>query len=245
METVSMTYEELDRVRIIERVIEKRLIQVEAARILGLTTRQVRRLRRAHERDGARALASKQRGRPSNRRLPAALRREALTSVRSRYQGLGPTLAHQKLTERHGLQLSVETLRHWMTEDGLWIPRARREPRIQQPRHRRPCCGELVQIDGCDHAWFEDRAGRCTLLVFVDDATSALMELFFCESESAFPYFAAMRSYLGRSSSRTTTAGSHEPREASTTPTAPCSRPTTWPASSAGRRPVSSRRASP
>ena len=193
-----MSYEELDRVRVIERVSEKRLSQVEAARILGLTTRQVRRLRRAHERDGARALASKQRGRPSHRRLPAALRREALATVRSRYEGFGPTLAHEKLTERHGLQLSVETLRHWMTEDGLWIPRARRQPQIQQPRHRRPCRGELIQIDGCDHEWFEERAARCTLLVFVDDATSALMELRFCESESAFSYFAAMRSYLGR-----------------------------------------------
>ena len=179
-----MSYEELDRVRVIERVIEKRLTQAEAARILGLTSRQVRRLRRAYERDGARALASKHRGRPSNRRLPAALRREALATVRSRYAGFGPTLAHEKLTELHGLELSVETLRHWMIEDGLWIPRARREPRIQQPRRRRPCRGELIQIDGCDHEWFEERAARCTLLVFVDDATGALMELRFCESES-------------------------------------------------------------
>ena len=191
-----MSYEELDRVSVIERVIEKRLTQIEAARILGLTSRQVRRLRRAYERAGARALTSKHRGRPSNRRLPAELRREALTAVRSRYEGFGPTLAHEKLAELHGLALSVETLRHWMIEDGLWIPRARREPRIQQPRRRRPCRGELIQIDGCDHEWFEDRADRCTLLVFVDDATGALMELLFCESESAFSYFAAMRSYL-------------------------------------------------
>jgi transposase len=193
---VSMSYEELDRVRVIERVIEKRLRQVEAARILGLTSRQVRRLRRAYERDGARALASKHRGRPSNRRLSAELRREALATVRSRYEGFGPTLAHEKLTELHDLELSVETLRHWMIEDGLWIPRARREPRIQQPRWRRPCRGELIQIDGSDHEWFEERAPRCTLLVFVDDATGALMELRFCESESAFSYFAAMRAYL-------------------------------------------------
>jgi transposase-like protein len=196
METVSMSYEELDRVSVIERVLEKRLTQREAARILGLTSRQVRRLRRAYGRDGAVGLASKHRGKPSNRRLPSELRREALATVRCRYEGFGPTLAHEKLTERHGLALSVETLRHWMIEDGLWIPRARREPRIQQPRQRRPCRGELIQVDGCDHAWFEERAPRCTLLVFVDDATSALMELLFCESESAFSYFAAMRSYL-------------------------------------------------
>jgi transposase-like protein len=196
METVSMSYEELDRASVVERVIERRLTQREAARMLGLTSRQVRRLRRAYERDGPGGLASKHRGRPSKRRLPCELRREALATVRSRYEGFGPTLAHEKLTELHGLRLSVETLRHWMIGDGLWIPRARREPRIQQPRRRRPCRGELIQIDGSDHEWFEERAVRCTLLVFVDDATGALMELRFCESESAFSYFTAMRSYL-------------------------------------------------
>ena len=191
-----MSYEELDRASVIERGVARRLTQREAARMLGLTSRQVRRLRRAYERDGAGGLASKPRGRPSHRRLPCALRREALATARSRDEGFGPTLAHEKLTELHGLDLSVETLRHWMIEDGLWIPRARRAPRIQQPRRRRPCRGELIQIDGCDHEWFEERAVRCTLLVFVDDATSALMELRFCESESAFSYFTAMRSYL-------------------------------------------------
>ncbi len=191
-----MSYEELDRVSVVERVIAKRLTQREAARMLGLTSRQVRRLCQAYGRDGPVGLASKHRDRPSNRRLSSALRREALATVRSRYEGFGPTLAHEKLTELHGLELSVETLRHWMIEDGLWVPRARREPRIQQPRRRRPCRGELIQIDGSDHEWFEDRAPRCTLLVFVDDATSALMELLFCESESAFSYFTALRSYL-------------------------------------------------
>ena len=122
-----MSYQELDRVSVIERVIEKRLTQREAARMLGLTSRQVRRLRRAYGRDGPGGLASKHRGRPSNRRLPAGLRREALATVRSRYEDFGPTLAHEKLTEWYGLPLSVETLRHWMTEDGLWIPRADRK----------------------------------------------------------------------------------------------------------------------
>ncbi len=191
-----MSDEELDRVSVMERVIERRLTQREAARMLGVTSRQVRRLRRVYEQDGRQGLVSKQRGRPSHRRLPAALRREVLAIVRARYEGFGPTLAHEKLTERHGVRLSVETLRHWMTADGLWVPRARRAPRIRQPRRCRPCRGELIQIDGSDHEWFEERAGRCTLLVFVDDATSALMQLLFCESESAFAYFAALRSYL-------------------------------------------------
>ena len=178
-----MSDEELDRVSVIERVIERRLTQGEAGRMLGVTSRQVRRLRRVYEQNGRGGLVSKQRGRPSNRQLSSALRREVLATVRARYEGFGPTLAHEKLTEGHGVPLSVETLRHWMIADGLWVDRARRAPRIQQPRRCRSCRGELIQIDGCDHEWFEARAGRCTLLVFVDDATSALMQLLFCASE--------------------------------------------------------------
>jgi len=157
-----MRYEELDRVSVVRRVTRRRLTQREAARMLDLTSRHVRRLQRAYERDGPRGLASKHRGRPSNRRLSAEHRREALATVRSRYEGFVPTLAHEKRTELHGLQLSVETLRHWMTLEGLWVPRAHREPRIQQHRRRRPCRGELIQIDGSDHEWFEERARRCT-----------------------------------------------------------------------------------
>jgi hypothetical protein len=198
METVNMSYEELDRASVVQQVVEMRLTQMAAATMLGLTSRQVRRLCRAVEEDGPAGLASKRRGRPSNRRLPGALRRRALELVRSLYEGFGPTLAHEKLTEVHGLELSVETLRHWMTEDGLWVPRARRRSRIQQPRQRRACWGELIQLDGCDHEWFEDRGSRCTALVFIDDASGSLMELLFCESESAFAYFAAMRAYLER-----------------------------------------------
>jgi len=108
------------------------------------------------------------------------------------------TFAHQKLTEEHGLAFSVETLRGWMTAAGLWVPRAQRTRRSQPPRPRRACLGELVQIDGSEHAWFEDRGPVCTLLVYVDDATSRLMELAFAEVESTFDYFRATRRYLER-----------------------------------------------
>ena len=139
-----MSDEELDRVSVIERVIERRLTQGEAGRMLGVTSRQVRRLRRVYEQNGRGGLASQQRGRPSNRQLSSALRREVLATVRARYEGFGPTLAHEKLTEGHGVYLSVETLRHWMIADGLWVERARRAPRIQQPRRCRSCRGELI-----------------------------------------------------------------------------------------------------
>jgi hypothetical protein len=118
--------------------------------------------------------------------------------VRTRYPGFGPTLAHEKLVEVDGLVVSLETLRVWMSVAGLWQTRKERRKRPQPPRQRRACVGELVQIDGSDHEWFEGRGPRCTLLVYVDDATSRLMELRFVRSESTFDYFAATDSYLHR-----------------------------------------------
>jgi hypothetical protein len=118
--------------------------------------------------------------------------------VRERYRDFGPTFAGEKLLEHHDIRVATETLRQWMIADGLWKTRVQRRKRIQQPRHRRDCYGELVQIDGCDHHWFEDRGPRCVLLVYVDDATGKLMALRMCESESAFSYFHATRAYLQR-----------------------------------------------
>jgi hypothetical protein len=105
-------------------------------------------------------------------------------------------LACEKLGECHGIRLAKETVRHLMTEADLWIPRKQRPPKIHQPRARRACFGELVQIDGSDHRWFEDRAPACTLLVYVDDATSRLTALHFTATESTFSYFEATRAYL-------------------------------------------------
>src|SRR4029453_4066472 len=116
--------------------------------------------------------------------------------VRERYGDFGPTLAHQKLTEEHGLALCVETLRSWMIAAETWLARAKRRGRRYPPRERRACRGELNQIDGCEHAWFEDRGPTCTLLVYVDDATGGLMELRFAESVSPLEYFVATRRYL-------------------------------------------------
>ena len=95
------------------------------------------------------------------------------------YADFGPTLAAEKLADRHDVRVSRETLRSWMIQAGVWRPRAERK-RFHQPRHRREHVGELIQIDGCEHHWFEDRGPPCTLLVFVDDATSRLMALRLC-----------------------------------------------------------------
>jgi hypothetical protein len=98
----------------------------------------------------------------------------------------------------HGIRLAKETVRRLMTAAGLWVPRRQRPPKVYQPRARRACLGELVQIDGSDHRWFEDRAPACTLLVYVDDATSRLMTLHFTATESTFSYFEATRAYIER-----------------------------------------------
>jgi len=117
--------------------------------------------------------------------------------VRESYADFGPTLATEKLAERHGLQVSRETVRNWMVDAGLWLSRKQRRT-FHQPRLRREAYGELVQIDGSEHRWFEDRGPACSLLVFVDDATGRLMQLRFVRSESAFTYFEALALYLKR-----------------------------------------------
>ncbi|SEM22021.1 Integrase core domain-containing protein [Bosea lupini] len=118
--------------------------------------------------------------------------------IKANYLDFGPTLAAEKLAERHGLRLGVETVRRWMIADGIWRDRRERLKPVHQPRYRRDCVGELIQIDGSQHWWFEDRGPQCTLLVFIDDATSRLMHLQFVTAESTFDYFAATRSYLQR-----------------------------------------------
>jgi hypothetical protein len=178
--------------------VDRRLTQAKAAEQLGLGIRQLERLCRKLRIEGPRGLASKRRGRISNRKLPDELREQALGLIQSRYSDFGPTLAAEKLSEVHGVVVSVETLRRWMIDAELWVPRSQRRARVHQSRHRRAGMGELIQIDGCDREWFEERAPRCTLLVYVDDATSRLMKLRFAKSESTSDYFEATRSYLER-----------------------------------------------
>ena len=196
MAVLSMSKQEFSRLDVLLRVQSGRLRVTDACALIGLQRRQVFRLLRGLKQDGATSLLSKRRGKPSNHRLPAEVRTLALSIVRDQYADFGPTLATEKLAQHHGCSVSRETLRGWMIADGLWQDRRQRLPSPHQPRRRRDCLGELVQIDGSEHAWFEDRGPPCTLLAFVDDATSRLMQLRFVTSESAFDYFRATRAYL-------------------------------------------------
>ena len=198
-----MSDRELRRLEVLQDLDRQRLTPAAAGQLLGLERRQVFRLLKAYRIEGATGLVSRRRGRPSNRRKPEALRRAVLMIIRQWYWDFGPTLAAEKLREDHGIAVGRETLRHWMIEAGLWRDRKQRK-QVHQPRPRRDCVGELVQVDGSEHWWFEDRGPQCTLLVFVDDATSRLMHLQFVESELTpvpargrlFAYFHAARGYL-------------------------------------------------
>ncbi|WP_404880532.1 ISNCY family transposase [Klebsiella pneumoniae] len=190
------TVKEINRLKILQDVIDRNLRPGLAAEMLGITPRHCSRLLKRYRQSGPMGMNNQSRGRPGNRLLPASLTDQALNIIRERYADFGPTLTREKLAENHGIVLGKETLRRLMIKTGLWVPRKQRAPKIQQPRYRRACCGELIQIDGCDHHWFENRAPACTALVYVDDATSRLMQLRFVKSESTFTYFEATRGYL-------------------------------------------------
>jgi hypothetical protein len=170
-----------------------------AAAVLGVTARQAPRLLIRLRDGGDGAIGHRLRGRPSNHWIGPGVRSYAIDLFRQRYADFGPSLAAEKLAERHDLKVSTETRRKWIIEAGLWLSRNQRRT-FYQPRLRRGSLGELVQIDGSEHGWFEDRAGRCTLPVFIDDAIGRLMQLCFVDSESTETYFEALRGYPPASS---------------------------------------------
>ncbi|WP_114144502.1 ISNCY family transposase [Vibrio campbellii] len=191
-----MSEKDIYRFKVLSDVREKRLRQVDAAVILNVSVRHIRRLLNRLSTLGAQSLAHAARGRPSNRRYSEDFKVEILKIIHKYYSDFSPTLALEKLSEQHNIAVSKETLRQWMIADGLWVPHSKRKPRVYQPRYRRDCLGELVQIDGSHHDWFEGRADKCCLLVFIDDATGRLMNLRFSETESAFDYMLTTREYL-------------------------------------------------
>jgi len=197
-ELLKMSPKELSRLEVMQRLSEKRLSQKEAAGVLGVSMRQVKRLLRAYRADGARGLVSKRRGRASNNRLAAETQQTVLDLLKGKYSGFRPTLAHEKLVELEGLSISDESVRQLMIAEGLWKPKKARQGEVHQMRERRACFGELIQIDGSEHDWFEGRAPKCTLLVFIDDATGQLGQLLFVERESFFGYCQAVQGYFAR-----------------------------------------------
>ena len=192
---VLMSERELNRIEILSQVHDGRMTVETAAQLLDMTRRQVFRLLKRYRTEGAASIRHRSRGKVPNNQIHSAKRDYAVTLVKESYPDFGPTLAAEMLADQHGFKVSRETLRKWMIADGIWLPRKERR-KFHQPRLRRGCLGELIQIDGSDHHWFEDRGPACTLLVFIDDATSTLMQLRFVTSESTFSYFEALELYL-------------------------------------------------
>jgi transposase len=193
---LEMSTKEINRLEVMQRLSKKQMSQKEAGQILALSTRQIKRLLKAYRTQGATGLVSKQRGRASNNRLSETIRQKALAVLKTKYRGFGPTLAHEKLTEKEKLKLSKESVRKLMSAEKLWQARKAKKVVVHQLRERRACFGELVQIDGSPHDWFEGRAPTCVLLVFIDDATGKLLQLQFVDCESFLNYAQAAEGYF-------------------------------------------------
>lgn len=194
----TLSANEIDRLEIIQMVIARRLSVTKAADRVGISRQRMSQLVNAYRRDGAIALASGKRNKPASNKYPEGLRERSCHLVREYYSDFGPTLAAEYLDEQHDIQISRETLRKWMVEDGIWTTRAARRKAVQQRRNRRECRGELVQLDGSRHDWFEGRGPKCTLLVYIDDATSELLHLEFVQSESTFALMTGTSRYIER-----------------------------------------------
>lgn len=166
-----MSDKEIRRLQVMTQLEKKQITNSMAAEQLGINIRQVKRLKRGFQEQGADGLINKSRGKPSHNQLKAEVKQQVLDLILERYSDFGPTLASEKLREVHGIQISDESVRKIMLAEDLWKHRRRQKARVFQMRQRRACLGELVQIDGSDYDWFEGRSPRCTLLVFVDDAT--------------------------------------------------------------------------
>lgn len=197
-ELLTLSRKELDRLSVMKQLIVRKLSQRMASDQLGISVRQIRRVLRRYREEGAGGLRSRKRGRASNRRYPEEFREQVMHLIAEKYEDFGPTLACEKLNERDGIRISVSTLRSWMIEANRHKARKRRKAIIHPLRPRRPCVGELVQIDGSPHAWLEGRGPDCVLINFIDDATSRILFMRMYPAETTAAYMDALLTYLRR-----------------------------------------------
>lgn len=193
---ISMSIKETERITIMDNLIAKRIKQKHASKQLGISVRQVRRMVKRYKQEGASGLAHKNRGRIGNRALLPEKKQQVITLIKSQYQDFGPTLASENLQDRDGVVVSRETVRQLMIKEQLWKVKQRKQIIIHTYRERRNCVGELVQLDGSPHKWFEDRAEPCTLIAYIDDATSRIMDGAFMDYEGTFALFETTEHYL-------------------------------------------------
>jgi len=185
---VYMTQKEVHRAEVFARISKHYITKTKAAQELKLSLRQVIRLYNNYVKFGREALQSKRRGKPSNHQLSQGIKKQVMDLVsRDIYAGFKPKFMSEKLFELHGIKLSKEAVRQLMIQSGVWSTKCKKSPVVHQQRRRRARYGELVQIDGSPHDWFEDRGERCVLLVYIDDATGRTFGKFFpVESTEAY-----------------------------------------------------------
>lgn len=191
---LTMSQKELRRLEMIEAVLEKRIKQVGAAEILDLSDRQIRRLTRRVEEEGKKGIIHRLRGRPSNRKTDPKLKTKVLKLYEAKYWDFGPTLASEKLSELHGIELSDETLRLWLLQARIPYD-GRRARKHRQWRERKPCLGEMIQVDGSHHDWLEGRGPWLVLMGYKDDATGRVFARFY-GYEGTIPALDSLKRYL-------------------------------------------------
>ena len=185
---IGYTEREMERIVVTKRILGKTISQEEASNLLGVCSRQVRRIVKRYKEEGELGI---KRGIVERQGKYGGIKEKILKLVRDKYEDFGPTLASEKLKELDGIAINRETLRQWMIEVGIRRLK-RRKVNLHKSRMRRERFGELVQIDGSHHDWFEGRAAKCCLLVFIDDATSRLIGLEFVEVETSQGYMNLM-----------------------------------------------------
>ena len=190
---IMLSQEELRRIHIIKKALEKKIRQKEAAKILSLSSRQIRRISKRIEEEGDEAIAHRSRGKPSGRKLPINMRQRVIKLCRGKYKGFGPTLAAEKLQETEDISISDETLRLWLIESGDW-KKVRKSRVHRQWRERKHYFGEMVQMDGSHHDWFEGRGPKCVLMGYIDDATGTALGRFY-EYEGTIPAMESFKRY--------------------------------------------------
>jgi hypothetical protein len=191
---IMIRQKELKRLHVIHKAIEGVLTQVEAAGILSLSERQIGRIVKRIREEGDKGIQHRSRGKESNRRLPKKLIERVIWLYQNKYQGFGPTLTAEKLFELEGIHVSKETVRMYLLEAGQW-QKSRKVRTHRQWRERKDHCGEMLQMDGSHHDWFEGRRSKCVLMGYIDDATGRIFCRFY-EYEGTIPAMDSFKRYI-------------------------------------------------
>lgn len=191
------TEAEMDKIIVLQDIKNRTITQQEGANLLALSPRHIRRLLKRVAAEGPSGLKRRP-TKSNNRSHPEYFKKSVISTLKESYSDFGPTFASEKLWEIDGLKINKETLRQWMIEAALWKGKTRKSSPLHQSRQRRPRFGELVQIDGSHHDWFEGRRAKCCLLVFVDDATSKILAMHFEESETTAGYMSGVDAHLSQ-----------------------------------------------